>query len=190
MVSRGSAWLPLVILAILAGLSFWIDYMVQLPANGGLASRLEPAGIIENFVATRTDTEGNPRYQLTARKLRHYSGSRLTEMEYPQFAHLGYQGSELRARSDKATVSPDGKEVELTGNVQITRSAPSGMADMMLRTALLKVYPDQDRLRATGAVEIRDNLMVAHAGAMDYDARTRVIKLTGGVKARFEHADR
>lgn len=189
MISRGSAWLPLVILAVLAGLSFWIDYTVQLPVNGSLASRSEPAGIIENFVATRTDAEGNPQYQLTARKLRHYSGSRLSEMEFPQFAHLGYQGSELRARSDKATVSPDGREVELTGNVQITRSAPSGMADMMLRTALLRVYPDQERMRATGTVEIRDNRMVANAQAMDFDARTRVIKLTGRVKARFEHAN-
>lgn len=185
---RGSVWLPLVILLVLAGLSFWIHQMVQLPSNASHAGLSEPEGIIENFVATRTDVDGNPQYQLTARRLKHYSGSRLTEMEFPQFAHLGYRDSELRATSDKATVSSDGKEVALSGNVQVTRAAVSGMADMMLRTAELKVYPDQDRLRATGAVEIRNNLMVAQAGAMDYDASTRVIKLTGRVKARYEHA--
>jgi lipopolysaccharide export system protein LptA len=30
--------------------------------------------------------------------------------------------------------------------------------------------------------------MVAHAAAMDYDASKRVIKLTGRVKAQYEHA--
>jgi len=104
--------------------------------------------------------------------------------------HLGYQGSELRAISDLATVSTDGKEVDLRGNVQIVRAATSEMADMMLKTAHLKIYLEQDRLRSPGAVEISDNLMVAHADSMDYDAKTRVIKLTGRVKARYDNANK
>ena len=190
MISRGSAWLPLAILLVLAGLSFWIESMVRLPANGAKGGRAEPESIIENFEAIRTNAEGNPQYQLSARKLRHYSGSSLTEMEHPQFVHLGYQGSELRAISDLATVSTDGKEVDLRGNVQIVRAATSEMADMMLKTAHLKIYLEQDRLSSPGAVEISDNLMVARAGSMDYDTKTRVIKLTGRVKARYDHANK
>jgi lipopolysaccharide export system protein LptC len=188
MISRGSVWLPLVILLVLAGLSFWIESMVQLPSNGDKAGHAQPESIIENFEATRTDAEGNPQYQLSARRLKHYSGSRLTEMESAQFVHLSYQGSEVRAIANHATISADGKEVELLGNVQVVRAATSGMADMMLKTAQLRIYPDEDRLRAQGAVEIRDNRMVAHAAAMDYDTRKRVIKLTGRVKAQYEHA--
>jgi len=190
MISRSSAWLPLVILLVLAGLSFWIESMVRLPGNGLKGSQAEPESIIENFEAIRTDAEGNPQYQLSARKLRHYSGSSLTEMESPQFVHLGYQGSEVRAISDSATVSTDGNEVDLRGNVQIVRAATSELADMMLKTAHLKIDLEQDRLTSPGAVEISDNLMVARAGAMEYDAKTRVIKLTGRVKARYDHANK
>jgi len=188
MVSRGSVWLPLVILLVLAGLSFWIERTVQLPSDGTQAGRADPEGIIENFMAVRTDAKGNPQYQLAARRLKHYSGSRLTEMESPQFAHLGYRDSELRAISESATVSADGKQIELLGNVLVTRAATAGLADMMLKAARLTVWPDEERLHATGPIEIRDNLMVAHAAAMDVDARTRIIKLTGRVKARYEHA--
>jgi lipopolysaccharide export system protein LptC len=56
---------------------------------------------------------------------------------------------------------------------------------MTLRTAQLLVYPDRDLLRAPGAVDIRENILTVRAGAMEYDARKRVIKLTGRVQARY-----
>jgi lipopolysaccharide export system protein LptC len=56
---------------------------------------------------------------------------------------------------------------------------------MTLRTAQLLVYPERDLLRAPGAVDIRDDTVVLRAGAMEYDARLRVIKLTGRVHARY-----
>jgi lipopolysaccharide export system protein LptC len=56
---------------------------------------------------------------------------------------------------------------------------------MTLRTAQLRVYPDRDLLRAPGAVDIRDDILVLRAGAMEYDARQRIVKLTGRVQARY-----
>ena len=56
---------------------------------------------------------------------------------------------------------------------------------MTLRTAQLLVFPERDLLRAPGAVDIRDATLAVRAGAMEYDARQRVIKLTGRVHARY-----
>ncbi|PKO73111.1 MAG: LPS export ABC transporter periplasmic protein LptC, partial [Betaproteobacteria bacterium HGW-Betaproteobacteria-17] len=42
-----------------------------------------------------------------------------------------------------------------------------------------------DLLRAPGAVEILDDTLAVRAGAMEYDAGQRVIKLTGRVHARY-----
>ncbi len=188
MIARGSIWLPLAILMVLAGLSFWIEQMVQLPANGSKTGNAEPESIIENFQAVRTDAEGNPQYRLSASRLKHYSGDRPTEMESPKFVHLGYRGSEVRASSQTATISADSKEVDLRGDVKISRTAKVGVPDMVFRTAHLKLYPEQDKLYAPGAVEIRDSAMVARAGAMEYDTQKRIIKLTGRVKAQYQHA--
>jgi lipopolysaccharide export system protein LptC len=68
MITRGSLWLPLAILLLLAALSFWIEQSVQTAPNGSQAAQSDPEGIMENFDALRTDASGNPHYRLTAKR--------------------------------------------------------------------------------------------------------------------------
>ena len=185
MIGRGSLWLPLAILLLLAGLSFWIERVVQLPGNGRPAGKTDPEGIMENFDALRTDPAGNPQYRLSARRLKHYSGSKLTEMESPRFVQLDAQAGEVSAVAQLATISPDGNEVDLHGDVNVVRAARAGQSAMTLRTARLIVFPERNLLRAPGVIEIRDKTLDVRAGAMEYNAKRRIIKLTGRVKARY-----
>lgn len=185
MIARGSLWLPLAILLLLAALSFWIEQAVQLAPNGSQAARTDPEGIMENFQALRTDAAGKPHYRLSARRLKHYSGSKLTELESPRFVQLDAETGEVSAVARQATVSSDGNEVDLQGDVIVERAARPGQSAMTLRTAQLLVFPERDQLRAPGAVEAHDDTLTLHAGAMEYDAKQRIIKLTGRVKARY-----
>jgi len=185
MSTRGSLWLPLVILLLLAGLSFWIEQSVQLSANGEQAAHTDPEGIMDNFDALRTDPAGHPQYRLSARRLKHYSNSKLTEMESPRFVQLNTQAGELSTTARLASVSADGDEIDLRGEVNAMRAARAGQSAMTLRTERLLVYPDRNLLRAPGAVVIRDDTLDLRAGAMEYDANQRVIKLSGRVNARY-----
>lgn len=185
MIGRGSLWLPLAILLVLAVLSFWIERSVQGVTGDSPAARSDPEGIMENFEAMRTDPSGRPQYRLSAKRLRHYTGSKLTEMESPRFVHLDPQAGEVSAVAQQATVSPDGSEVDLRGNVNVVRAARTGQSAMSLRTARLLVFPERDLLRAPGAVDLHDATLNLRAGAMEYDARQRTIKLTGRVQARY-----
>ena len=185
MITRGSLWLPLAILMLLAALSFWIEQSVQLTADGGAAAQTDPEGIMENFDALRTDPAGRPHYRLSAKKLKHYSGSKRTELESPRFVQLDVEAGEVSAVARQATVSADGNEVELLGRVIVDRAARPGQSAMTLRTERLLVFPENDRLRAPGAVEVVDATLNVRAGAMDYDIEKRLIKLTGRVQARY-----
>lgn len=186
MISRGPLWLPLAILLLLAALSFWIERLVEIPANGGASpTRTDPEGIMENFNALRTDMTGKPQYRLSAKKLRHYSNSKFTELESPHFTQLDAQSGDVSAVADQATVSPDGSEVDLRGNVLVERAARAGQSLMTLRSARLLVFPERDQLRSPGPVEIHDATMNARADAMEYDAKQRIVKLTGRVHARY-----
>ncbi len=185
MIARGSLWLPLAILLLLAALSFWIERSVQVTTSGGQAAQTDPEGIMENFDALRTDPAGKPHYRLSAKKLMHYSGSKLTELEAPRFTQLDAEAGEVRAAAHQATVSPDGHEVDLRGDVVVERAARPGQSAMTLRTAQLRVFPERDLLRAPGAVEVRDDTLNVRANGMEYDAKRRLIKLTGRVKARY-----
>lgn len=185
MIARGSLWLPMAILLLLAALSFWIERSVQVTSNGNHATETDPEGIMENFDALRTDATGQPQYRLTARKLKHYSGSKLTELDAPRFVQLDARSGDVSIVAQQATVSPDGNEVDLRGEVVVERAARAGQSVMSLRTARLLVFPERNLLRAPGAVDMVDKNLNLRAGAMEYNAQQRVIKLTGRVKARY-----
>ena len=185
MITRGSLWLPLAILLLLAALSFWIERSVQLTEIGSEASQTDPEGIMENFDALRTDPAGKPHYRLSAKRLKHYSGSKRTELESPRFVQLDAEAGDVNAVSRHATVSSDGQQVNLVGDVVVERAARPGQSAMTVRTQQLHVFPERNLLRASGAVEILDDALTVRAGAMEYDAGQRVIKLTGRVHARY-----
>jgi lipopolysaccharide export system protein LptC len=186
MIARGPLWLPLAILLLLAALSFWIERTVETQDNGSASpTRTDPEGIMENFVATRTDVTGNPQYRLSARKLRHYSNSKFTELESPRFTQLDARSGDVNAVARQATVSPDGNEVDLRGDVLVERAARPGQSLMSVRSARLLVYPERDQLRSPGPVEIQDATLNVRADAMEYDAKLRVVRLTGRVRARY-----
>lgn len=185
MSARGSLWLPLVVLLLLAGLSFWIERVVQAPADIRQTTQSSPEGIMENFEALRTDLAGNPQYRLSAKRLKHYSGSKRTEMEFPRFVQLSGQTGEINTTAKQATVSPEGDEIDLQGEVIVMRAAQPGQSVMTLRTARLLAYPDRNLLRAPGTVEVHDDTLNLRAGAMEYNANRRIIELTGRVKARY-----
>jgi lipopolysaccharide export system protein LptC len=185
MITRGSLWLPLAMLLLLAALSFWIERSVQVPSAGSRVAESEPEGIIERFDALRTDPEGKPHYRLSAKTLKYYSGSKRTELESPRFVQIDVEAGEVNVMADQATVSSNGSEVDLHGNVTLERAARPGQSIMTLRTGRLLVFPERDLLRAPGAVEVRDNTLNVRANGMEYDARRRLIKLTGRVQARY-----
>lgn len=185
MITRGSLWLPLAILALLAALSFWIERSVQVTEGGSQAVASDPEGIMEDFDALRTDPTGRPHYRLSARRLKHYSGSRLTELEAPRFVQLDAQAGDISAAAREATISASGDEVDLRGDVVVERAARPDQPAMTLRTAQLLVFPDQNLLRAPGAVTIEDGAQTLRAGAMEYNADLRVIRLSGRVQARY-----
>lgn len=187
MIERSSLGLPLVLLALLAGLSFWIERAVRLPSQTDTAGTRDPEGIIEDFDALRTDATGKPQYRLSAKRLKHYSGSRRTEMESPRFEHGLNPRDALTATAQTATISADGREVDLRGSVALTRVRGQG-SSLGLTTARLLIYPEREMLRAPGAVILRDNGLDVRAGAMEYLAKQRLIKLTGRVHARYHHA--
>ncbi|HQT30703.1 MAG TPA: LPS export ABC transporter periplasmic protein LptC [Thiobacillus sp.] len=183
--ARGSLWLPLVVLLLLAALSYWIDQVVQEPASSSQTAKSSPEGIMENFEAMRTDLAGRPQYRLSAKRLKHYTGSKRTEMESPHLIQLSAQTGEIDTTARQATVSPQGDEVDLKGDVVIVRAAQPGQSVMTLRTARLLAYPDRNLLRAPGRVNVHDDLMDLRAGAMEYRAAQRLIILSGRVKAHY-----
>jgi lipopolysaccharide export system protein LptC len=190
MIDRNAIWLPLVILVMLAVLSFWIEQSIQ----GGVDSRKtnvnEPDSIIENFKASSTDEAGIPRYRLTAGKLSHFPASDSTLLEQPQFTHLHAKQGEMIVSAQRAQVGPEGEEVIFSDNVSLRRLSPGNREALTLKSQTLKVYPDKEQIIAPQHVTITAPGLQLTATGMQLSGKTRILKLKGRVKAEFKNAPR
>ncbi len=189
MIGRNSLWLPLVLLVFLASISAWLNYTVQGPgANKRHDS--DPETIIENFEAIRTDPQGRLKERLTARKLTHFSGSKLSELDAPYLTQISPGAPDLTAVSERATISHDSKEVSMENNVRVTRAGATPDAAMLLTTQRLLVYPESDLLRAPGSITVKGPGLDLSAARMEVQSTQRIIKLSGRVKALYQNAKR
>ena len=75
------AWSPVILLLLLAVLTWWLDARVRSPNTqlDGIGQH-DPEFYIEGFMAVRMNPDGTRRYELTGTRLTHYSdgsGSKL-----------------------------------------------------------------------------------------------------------------
>lgn len=187
---RFALWLPMALLAMLALLTFWIDQSVREGGARNGANLDEPDSIVESFLAVSTDVAGVPRYRLTARKLSHYSGNKLTVLDTPTLTHFHEKQGEMQISSNSASVTPDGEKVMFTGEVNIQRPAAGGKEGMSMQTSYLEIQTGRNEAFTSQPVVIRQPGLQITASGLHLYADTRVLKLKGRVKAQYQNANR
>jgi len=187
---RFSLWLPMALLAMLALFTFWIDQSVKEAGIRNGANLDEPDSIVESFLAVSTDVAGVPRYRLTARKLSHYSGNKLTVLDTPTLTHFHEKQGEMQISSNSASVTPDGEKVMFTGEVNIQRPAAGGKEGMSMQTSYLEIQTEKNEAFTSQPVVIRQPGLQITASGLHLYADTRVLKLKGRVKAQYQNANR
>lgn len=188
MYARPTILLPLALLAILALLTFWIDYSVQMPeVKPDGSSRHDPDYILNNFVTTRTDENGDLRYRLMAAEMRHYPDDDTTELEVPHFTRFEIDKPFSQIEGKKGLVSSDGEEIEFVGDVRVVRQAYNGKGEMVVVTERLLVLPNEEKATTSSPVLItQEPKTVIHATGMIYDKKKKTVQLLKNVKAHYE----
>ncbi len=188
MYARPSILFPIVLLAILAVLTFWIDYAVQAPeARIDGSSRHDPDYILNNFTTTRTDENGELRYRLSALEMRHYPDDDTTELEKPQFQRYEVDKPFTTIEGNKGFVSTDAETVEFIDDVKVVRQAFNGKGEMVVLTDRLEVMPNEEMAKTDRPVVItQEPKTVIHATGMIYDKKNQTVQLLSRVKAHYE----
>ncbi len=83
--TRFSQLFPLLLLAVLAGLTFWLDQAVQEGVHGNGAERHDPDYIAEKIIAHRMDANGDIKHTLYAERMTHYPDDDSTHLVSPRF---------------------------------------------------------------------------------------------------------
>jgi lipopolysaccharide export system protein LptC len=184
---RHGGWFPLVLVAALAALTFWLDRVVQPPSGPGpQAPRDEPDYIVDGLSAVRMDRQGRVKHTLRARKMTHYPEDDLTLLEAPNFVTYGEGQAPVTVTSKQARMSGNGENVYFENDVRVVRAADGKRGELVLETSYLHVIPEANIVRTDKPVTIREARAVVAASGLELNSETRVLKLEGRVRGTFE----
>jgi len=185
---RSTIIFPLIVLGVIALITFWIDRTVQSDTkkNDG-SNRHDVDYFVENFVTTKTDIKGNLHNMLAAVEMKHFPDNDTTELVRPRYTQFAENKPYTQIEAQNGFVSPNGEVVEFKGNVIIIRQAFEGRGEMRLYTDYLKVFPKTEYASTDSDVLItQDPKTVIHGTGMVYDKAKEEFTLKQKVRVHYE----
>lgn len=190
MIDRFGGWFPLLLLAVLAALTFWLDRAVQPPPTPRAGHPTgEPDYIVDGLSAARMDKEGKVRHTLLAKKMTHFADEDMTMLVEPKFVTYVEGGAPLTVTSRQAQMSGNGENVYFQDEVRVVRAPHLARSELVLETNYLHVIPDQHIAKTDRPVIIRDASAVVAASGLELNSETRVLRLHGRVKGTYHGRD-
>ena len=183
---RPTSWLPLAAMALLVGLTLWLEQLVQLPsarADGRL--RHDPDLMVENFSARKLGEDGRVLYTLAARKMVHYPDDDSSLLETLNFDAYQPKQPRVNITADHGRLEQGGDRVHIEGNVVVLREADARNEQARLTTDRLLVLPNEGIARTDAQVRLESPSAHALAHGMEVNNRDRTLKLER-VKATYQ----
>jgi lipopolysaccharide export system protein LptC len=188
--SRFSQLFPLLLLAVLAGLSFWLDQAVQQGTKGNGSERHDPDYIVEKIVAHRMDAKGDIKHTLYAERMTHYPDDDSTHLVTPRFISNASARAPMSITSRTARVSSGGEHIYFETDVRATRAAYDDKSEMVMETSFLHVTPDDHIARTDRPVTVSDAHTVARAIGLELNSETRTVKFLSQFRGTYHDPDR
>lgn len=180
---RISSLFPLIIAALLAAASFWLEYVVRNETRSGLGKdRHDPDTIIENFKLERFDAGGALRSRMLASKLTHYPDDDTADIEAPSMSFI-QEGRSTTFRSEHAVADNRQKSLLMIGKVRGERPASGDLPGQTLKTDELTVWTDDEIARTRHPVSFtHGNARLDGIGA-EWNNITGLLKIQQHVRA-------
>lgn len=172
---------PVVLMALLAGLTFWLDRATQ-PQDESRSGkhRHDPDFIVDNFQVRRFAADGTLQHTLVAKKMLHYADDESTEVAAPRLTY--HRTPLLTITANTAWLDKDGKHVRLDGDVNIVRDAVGGKPPTAMATSVLHAVPDDEFAHTDAPVKITQGLTVLNGTGMESNNKTQISVLFGRAK--------
>jgi len=175
---RPTGWLPLAALALLVGLTLWLNQLVQAPvARADGATRHDPDLIVENFEGQKLAPDGTVQYTLAARKMVHYPDDDSALLEAVKLEAFEPGQPKMTMTADRGRLEQKGERVLAEGNVVIVREADSKTEKSRITTDRLLVLPDDGIARTKSMVTLDSASSHATGTGMELNNQTRTLDL-------------
>ena len=186
MTDRFAGSFPLLLLAVLAAMTFWLDRVVQPPEPAVEPSTAEPDYIVDGLSAMRMDRDGRIKHTLRAEKMTHYPDNDTTLLVAPRFVTYRENHAPVVVTAKHARMSGNGENVYFEDDVRVVRAQEAHRPELVLETSFLHVIPEANVAKTDQPVTIRDATAVVTASGLELNSETRVLNLQGRVKGTFD----
>jgi lipopolysaccharide export system protein LptC len=187
MTERFGGWFPLLLLGVLAAVTFWLDRVVQPPPPANTEpNTAEPDYIVDGLSAMRMDRDGRVKHTLRARKMTHYPDNDMTVLVDPRFVTFRDRHAPVVVTAKHARMSGNGENVFFEEDVRVTREQEGDRSQLVLETSFLHVIPEANVAKTDRPVTIRDATAVVTASGLELNSETRVLNLQGRVRGTFD----
>lgn len=190
-----SAYLPLLLMALLALATWWLVQNTPRSAEPGekAAPRHEPDYLMQGFTMQRFGADGRLRVQLQGAQMRHYPDTDTYEIDGVTIRAEGGDGRITVATAQRALANGDATEVQLQGGARVVQDA-EGSAPAQRRiefeSEFLHAFLATERLRSHLPVRVLQGASELRVGSLDYDNLKRIANLGPPVRGRFEPVTR
>ncbi len=187
MTLRFSLTLPVLVLLMLAILTYWIERYVQPPEKQiSKAKTHDPDYFMENFVTSKTDSHGKLRSMLAAVRLEHFADDQSLHLSRPRLTQFNQDGGYTQIEAQRGMIAHDGDHAEFYDHVLVSRPAKGESSELHMYTNYLKVLPKKNLATSTELVKITQGPHSYMTGdGMVYDKESREITLQKNVKIYY-----
>ena len=178
---------PLVLMLALAGLTFWLERTVREEDRAHPSLRRhDPDYVVDNLAHTRYNVQGAVESTLAAAKMLHYPDDDSTDLVAPRMVQTKPNEPRVTLTADRGTLSQDGEEVFLYGNVLVVREAGPEGTETRMRTSFMHVVQAHSVIRTDRDVVITEENRLLSGRGMEYHNDTKELFLRERVRGRFE----
>lgn len=185
--AAASAWLPMLVMTLLALGSWWLVKNTPVPAPDRRTAppRHEPDYTMQGFSVQRFASDGSLRVRIDGDTMRHYPDTDTLEIENIRLHAVGRDGRVLSASAQLAVSDAGTTDVQLRGAARVVRAATTTAPEMVLTSEYLHADLVNERLLSHRPVSVVQGPSQVQGEALDYDHRTGIVRLEGRVRANF-----
>lgn len=186
-----SAYLPLLLMALLALATWWLVQNTPRPQELGdrPPARHEPDYTMQAFSMQRYAPDGSLRVQVHGTQMRHYPDTDTLEIDGVTIRALAKGGRVTVASARRAVANGDATEVQLLGQARVVHGAEGTASDgqrIEFDSEFLHAFLASETLRSHLPVLLRQGSSELRVASLEFDNLAQTARLGGPMRGRFE----
>lgn len=181
---HATTMLPLVLMLLLAGFSWWVAREALLAMHGGgggPAAPQKPDYFLKDFQTRSFDDLGRSSAELSGASMEHIPGNQTVRILQPKLHVVDAQGANTRASAQVGLSNADGSNVQLFGDAVVRRQAPN-TREIVVRSSFLNIFPQARRISSNRPSTVQQGASLFSGDSLEMNGLDGTFTMQGQVR--------